>query len=130
MWSPLPRQWTVSIRSWRFSSGTVGSVKRAGGRTKKKKNRVCKNQSVMINNNNYNNRAASVGNAGNRSTHRTSAVAHSDVALDVKRRRSGESKRLHVSEHLSLEHLALTPRSSKTADQFVVDRTSEKSIIT
>lgn len=55
-------------------------------------------------------------------TYRTSSVTHPNVALDVKRRRPGEPERFHVSEYLRLEHLTLAPRSSETADQFVVDR--------
>lgn len=52
-------------------------------------------------------------------------MAHPDVTFDVKGRRPGEPERFHVGEHLGLEHLALAPRSSETADQFVVDGASE-----
>lgn len=62
-------------------------------------------------------------------TYRTSAVAHPNVALDVKRRRSGESESFHVSKHLGLEHLALAPRSSETTDQLVVNGATENTKI-
>jgi len=55
-------------------------------------------------------------------THRTSAVAHPNVALDVQGRRPGKPERFHVREHLGLEHLAFAPRSSEPADQLVVHR--------
>lgn len=63
--------------------------------------------------------------ARGRQAYRTSAVAHPDVTFDVEGRRSGEPERFHVGKHLGLEHLAFAPRSSETADQFVVDGASE-----
>lgn len=51
-------------------------------------------------------------------------MAHSHVALDVKRRRAGEPERFHVSENLRLEEAALRPGSTESADQFIIHRTS------
>jgi len=59
-------------------------------------------------------------------TYRTSAVTHPDVAFNVKRRWPGESERFHVGEHLGFKNLAFAPRSSKSADQLVVDGASAK----
>lgn len=59
-------------------------------------------------------------------TYRTSAVTHSDVAFNVKRRWPCEPERFHVGEYLSLKHLAFAPRSSKSADQLIVDGASAK----
>lgn len=54
-------------------------------------------------------------------TYRTSAMTHSDVTFNVKRRWPCEPERFHVGEYLGLKHLAFTPWSSKSADKLVVD---------
>lgn len=53
-------------------------------------------------------------------THRTAAVTHPHVALDVEGRRPREPERLHVGEDLRLEGALLAPRAAEPGDELVV----------
>lgn len=49
-------------------------------------------------------------------------MTHSDVTLDVKRRRAGETERFHVRVHLRLEHSSLGPGAAEPGYKLVVHR--------
>lgn len=58
-------------------------------------------------------------------TYWTATMAHSHIAFNIQRWRSGKSERLHVGIDLRLEYSAVRPRAAESRDQFIVHRTSE-----